>query len=322
MITRRNFTVFGAAAVVARPARAAEWPTARPITVVVPFPPGGGVDQMARVVLPYVQKQLPGANFIVENRAGAGSQIGMEYVFTAKPDGYTLGAVTAPALMTIPFERKVRYRVADFVYIANVVDDPGALWVQKASPIRDMADLIERAKKNPGGVSMGSTGVGSDDHLLMMEIEQAVPGVTFNHVPFNGQAPMQTALLGGHLEVGCFNVGEGAAGYRDGTLRCLGQAGAQREAMLPDVPTLTEAGIKVVSGAQRGIVAPPGLPEPIVAKLTAAFSGAIADPAFLDHAKRLQMPVRGIVGVEYRQAVLGLDTRVKDLWARKPWKDQ
>jgi tripartite-type tricarboxylate transporter receptor subunit TctC len=97
---------------------------------------------------------------------------------------------------------------------------------------------------------------------------------------------------------------------------------AQREAMLPDVPTLTEAGIKVVSGAQRGIVAPPGLPEPIVAKLTAAFSGAIADPAFLDHAKRLQMPVRGIVGVEYRQAVLGLDTRVKDLWARKPWKDQ
>jgi tripartite-type tricarboxylate transporter receptor subunit TctC len=322
MITRRNFTVFGAAALVARPALAAEWPADRPITVVVPFPPGGGVDQMARVVLPYVQKQLPGANFIVENRAGAGSQIGMEYVFTAKPDGYTLGAVTAPALMTIPFERKVRYRVADFAYIANVVDDPGALWVQKASPIRDVADLLERAKKNPGGVSMGSTGVGSDDHLLMLEIEQAVPGVTFNHVPFNGQAPMQTALLGGHLEVGCFNVSEGAAAYRDGALRCLVQAGAQRESILPDVPTLTEAGIRVQSGAQRGIVGPPGLPEPIVAKLTAAFAAALADPAFLDHARRLQMPVHGIVGAEYRQAVLGLDARVKDLWARKPWKDQ
>jgi tripartite-type tricarboxylate transporter receptor subunit TctC len=322
MITRRNFVVLGAAALVVRPALAADWPADRPITVVVPFPPGGGVDQMARVVLPYVQKQLPGANFIVDNRPGAGSQIGMEYVFNAKPDGYTLGAVTVPALMTIPFERRVRYRVQDFVYIANVVDDPGALWVNKASPIRDMADLIERARKSPGGLSMGSTGIGSDDHLLIIQIEQAVPGVAFNHVPFNGQAPMQTALLGGHLDVGCFNVSEGAAGYRDGILRCLGQAGAQRASMLPDVPTLTEAGIRVVSGAQRGIVGPPGLPQPIVAKLATAFNAAMADPAFLAHAKRLEMPVRGIVGAEYRQAVLSLDTRVKEMWARKPWKDQ
>ena len=321
MITRRSFAATGVVALVARPTLAAEWPD-RPITVVVPFPPGGGVDQMARIVLIYVQKHLPGANFVVENRAGAGSPIGVEAVFTAKPDGYTLGAVTAPALMTIPLDRNVRYRVEDFVYIANVVDDPGALWVRKDSVIRDLADLLERGKKNPGAVSMGSTGLGSDDHLVMLEIEQAVPGVKFNHVPFNGQAPMQTALLGGHLEVGCFNVSEGAAAYSEGLLRCLAQAGAQREAILPNVPTLTEAGMKVISGAQRGIVGPPGLAEPIVAKLTSAFQAAITDPAFLDHAKRLQMPIRGIVGAEYRRTVLELDARVKELWARKPWKDQ
>ena len=321
-LTRRGLAALGAAALIARPAHAAEWPGDRPITVVVPFPPGGGVDQMARVVLPYVQKHLPGATFVVDNRPGAGSQVGMEYAFGAKPDGYTLCAVTVPAMMTIPFERRVRYQVEGFVYVANVVDDPGALWVRTASPIRDLDDLVERARKDPGGLSMGTTGVGSDDHLLKLEIEQALPGVTFNHVPFNGQAPLQTALLGGHLDVGCFNVSEGAAGSRDGILRCLGQAGAARESMLPGVPTLTEAGMNVVSGAQRGIVAPPGLPEPILAKLSAAFAAAVADPAFLDHARRLQMPVRGVTGAEYRQAVLGLDARLKEMWARKPWRDQ
>jgi len=320
-VTRRSFVALGAAATLSQQAHAAEWPTEKPITIVVPFPPGGGVDQMARVISPYVQKQLPGANFIVDNRPGAGSQVGMEYAFRAKPDGYTLCAVTAPAMMTIPFERRVHYSVDEFVYVANVVDDPGALWVAKASPIRDLADLVERAKKDPGSVTMGTTGVGSDDHLLLLETEQAL-GVSFNHIPFNGQSPEQTALLGGHLDVGCFNVSEGAAAYREGLLRCLGQAGAQREALLPDVPTLTEAGIKVVSGAQRGIVAPPGLPEPILAKLTAAFSAATADPAFLEHANRIQMPVRGIPGAEYRKTVLSLDARLKEMWARKPWKDQ
>jgi tripartite-type tricarboxylate transporter receptor subunit TctC len=180
-ISRRSFTAVCAAALAVRAAVAAEWPADHPIVVVVPFPPGGGVDQMTRVVLPYVQKHLPGANFIVENRAGAASQVGMEYVFNSKPDGYTLCAVTSPAMMTLPFERSVRYRVAEFVYIANIVDDPGALWVRKASPIRDLADLLDRAKKEPGAVSLGTTGVGSDDHLLLLEIEQAVPGATFNH---------------------------------------------------------------------------------------------------------------------------------------------
>lgn len=323
LISRRGLAGLGAAALLApRPTLAAEWPAERPILVVVPFPPGGGVDQMARVILPYVQKHLPGATFVVENRAGAGSQIGMEYTFTSRPDGYTLGAVTSPALMTIPFERPVRYKVEEFVYVANVVDDPGGLWVAKGSPIRDMADLLERAKKDPGGVSFGTTGIGSDDHLVMLEIEEAVPGVKFSHVPFNGAAPLQTAVLGGHLDVGCFNVSEGGPGYRDGRFRCLGQAGVQRDPALPDVPTFTELGVKVVAGAQRGIVAPPGVPEAIQAKLNAAFTAALADPEFKADAERLQLPVKGVVGAEYRKTVLGLDVRLKEMWARKPWRDQ
>ncbi|MFB9971861.1 Bug family tripartite tricarboxylate transporter substrate binding protein [Pseudoroseomonas cervicalis] len=257
--TRRSLAALGAASLFApRLARAAAWPTERPISVYVPFPPGGGVDQMARVVLPHVARHLPGATFVVENRPGAGSQIGMEATFNARADGYVLGAVTSPAMMTIPYERQVRYRVRDFTYIANVVDDPGGLWVKADSPIRTLQDLLERAKKEPGTLSFGTTGIGSDDHLVMLEVEDAVPGVRFSHVPFNGAAPLQTAVLGGHLDVGCFNVSEGGPGYRDGRFRCLAQAGAQRDPALPDVATLTEQGVKVVAGAQRGIVAPPG----------------------------------------------------------------
>jgi tripartite-type tricarboxylate transporter receptor subunit TctC len=322
--TRRSLAALGASVLAApRLALAADWPADRPITVVVPFPPGGGVDQMARVVLPFVRKHLPaGANFVVENKPGAGSQLGLEHAFNAKPDGHTLCAVSSPVLMTMPYERRVRYRVADFVYVANVVDDPGALWVGKDSPIRDLADLFERAAKSPGGLSFGTTGIGSDDHLLQLEIEQAKPGIAFNHVPFNGQAPLQTALLGGHVDVGCFNVSEGGPGHRDGTLRCLGQAAARREPSMPDVPTLTELGLKVVAGAQRGIVAPPGLPAPIGAKLAAAFAAALADPGFQDEARRLQLPLRGVVGEEYRQMILGQDARLQEMWARKPWRDQ
>jgi len=322
-LTRRSLGLLGAGALLARPAlAAATWPGDRPIVVIVPFPPGGGVDQMARLILPAVQRHLPGATFIVENRPGAGSQIGMEAVFNARPDGYMLGAVTSPAMMTIPFERPVRYKVDEFTYIANVVDDPGGLWVNKDSPIKDLADLLARAKKDPGAVSLGTTGIGSDDHLLMLLIEEAVPGVRFSHVPFNGAAPLQTAVLGGHLDLGCFNVSEGNPGFRDGRFRCLAQTGAQRDPALPEVPTLTELGVPVVGGAQRGIVGPPGLPEEVQQKLAAAFSAALADPQFLADAKRTQLPVHGAVGADYRQAVLGLDGKLQEMWARKPWRDQ
>ncbi|MDJ0387194.1 tripartite tricarboxylate transporter substrate binding protein [Roseomonas sp. E05] len=322
-LTRRSLGLLGAGALLARPALAATtWPGDRPIMVIVPYPPGGGVDQMARMILPAVQRHLPGATFVVENRPGAGSQIGMEAAFNARPDGYTLGAVSSPALMTIPFERPVRYKVNELSYIANVVDDPGGLWVNKDSPIRDLADLLARAKKEPGMLSLGTTGIGSDDHLLMLLVEEAVPGARFSHVPFNGAAPLQTAVLGGHLDLGCFNVSEGLPGFRDGRFRCLAQGGAERDPSLPEVPTLKEQGVSVVATAQRGIVGPPGLPEEMQRKLTAAFAAALADPQFLADAKRAGLPVQGAVGAQYREAVLGLDGKLQDMWARKPWRDQ
>src|SRR3954462_15117180 len=202
-----------------RTTAAAEWPADRPIQVIVPFPPGGGVDQMARLLLPYVERRLSGAHFVVDNRAVAGGQVGSEVAFNTRPDGYILGAITSPALMTIAIERRVRYRVADFSYIANCVDDPGGIWVAASSPYQSLQSLIVAARKEPETVTFGTTGIGSDDHLLQLNLEEAAPGVRFVHVPYGGTAPMQTALLGGHLDVCSFNMSEGIAGLRDGRFR-------------------------------------------------------------------------------------------------------
>ena len=161
-VTRRGLAAFGMSVLGApRLALAAEWPSERPVQVVVPFPPGGGVDQMARLLLPHVERHLPGARFVVENRAGAGGQIGSEAAFTARPDGYTLGAITSPALMTIAIERRVRYRVADYSFVANVanvVDDPSGLWVAANSPHRSLQDLLAAARRAPATVTLGTTG--------------------------------------------------------------------------------------------------------------------------------------------------------------------
>ena len=326
MPSSRRTVLTAAAAVPAllagRPARAAEWPAERPITLVVPYPPGGGVDVMARLMTPFLQEQLPGANFVVENRGGAGSQVGNEVTFAAKPDGYTIGAVSVPVLVTIPMERPVRYKPAEFTYIANVVDDPGGIWVPANSRFRTLADLLDAARKAPDTLSMGSTGIGSDDHLLQLAIEAAVPGARFIHVPFAGFAPVQTALLGGHLDAGASNLSEGFTAAKDGRLRLLAQGGAERWPPMRDVPTLREQGVDVVGGAQRGILAPPGLPAPIRDRLVAAFGAAMADPRFRAEAARVDFPIRPLLGDAYREAVLGDEARLRQLWERRPWRER
>jgi tripartite-type tricarboxylate transporter receptor subunit TctC len=324
MLTRRQFGAAASAAALSAPsvlrAQPAGWPE-RPIEVIVPFPPGGGVDNMTRAVLPVVQNHLPGARFVVVNRAGAGGQIGWEAAFNAAPDGYTLAATSSPAMVTYPIERTTRYQVTRFSFIANVVDDPGGLFVTAASPMRGLADLVAAAKARPGAVNYGSTGVGSDDHLLVIGFEEVAQIRPMNHAPFNGMAPQATALLGGHIEVGAFNMSEGLALLRDGKIRCLGQAAAQRWSQTPDVPTFREQGFDLISGAQRGIVGPPDLPAPIQQKLEEAFGKALADPGFLRDAERLGLPLNPQIGAAFKAEIERSDRELRALWQRRPWRD-
>lgn len=301
-------------------AHAAGWPTDRPIEVIVPFPPGGGVDQMARPILQFVAPRLPGARFVVINRPGAAGQLGFEANFNAAPDGYTLGAVTNTAMNTIAIERTPRYRADQFSWIANVVDDPGGFWVKPDSPWRTLSDLQAAARRAPETIAVGTAGIGSDDHLLQLAFEQAA-GVRLTHVPYAGTAPVLRDLLGGSLQIGSLNMSEGLPLMRDGRIRCLGQGGPQRWEPASDVPTFRDQGFDVLGGSARGIAGPPGLPPEIVARLREAFAGALADPAYLALAAQQNIPLRPLIGDAYRDMMLADQAGLRALWAVRPWRE-
>jgi tripartite-type tricarboxylate transporter receptor subunit TctC len=295
------------------------WPGERPIEVIVPYPPGGGVDMAARIVMPFVVKHLPGARYIVTNRTGAGGQIGFEALFNAAPDGYTLGGLAVPAISTFPLERRVRYRPMEFTFIGNVVDDPNTIYVGANSPHRTLQDLVNAAKARPGFLNYGTTGVGSDDHLLMLNLEELAGLQPMNHAPFAGAAPLLAQVLGGHIELGVGNIAEILAPMRDGRVRALGQASVQRWEAAPDVPTFREQGFDIVAGSARGIAGPPGLPEPIRTRLEQAFTAALADPAFLQEAERVGLPLRPLVGTSYQTMAQEVEAMVRALWQTRPW---
>jgi tripartite-type tricarboxylate transporter receptor subunit TctC len=298
----------------------AGWPAERTIEVVVPFPPGGGVDVMTRLILPLVQARLPGSNFVVINRAGAAGQLGLEATFNAAPNGYTLGATTIPAASGIAIERAARYRPLDFTFICNIVDDPNAFFVRAESPIRSLADLIARAKRGPGSLTYGTTGIGSDDHIIMLEFEAAAALPEQTHIPFAGSAALTPQLLGGHLDMAVGNAGEAIVLMRENKVRALAVAKAERMREAPDLPTFRELGFDLIGSASRGIVGPPGIPEPITARLREAFAAAMADSAFVREAERLVMPLRPLVGEEYRAMAAAVDTQLRALWQRRPWR--
>ncbi|MBL6081918.1 tripartite tricarboxylate transporter substrate binding protein [Belnapia sp. T18] len=320
MISRRMLGATGALLATSTHLRAqGSWPGERPIEVIVPYPPGGGVDIMARVTLPFVAQHLPGARFVVANRAGAGGQVGFEALFNAAPDGYVLGALTVPAISTFPLERQVRYRPLDFSFLANVVDDPGTIYVATNSPIQTLQDLVQAAKVRPGQINYGTTGVGSDDHLLMLTLEGLAGLQPMNHAPFAGSAPLLAQVLGNHIELGVGNMAEILSAMREGRVRALGQAAERRWEAAPDVPTFRERGYDIVAGSARGIAGPPGLPPDIRASLERAFTAAFADQAFTREAERASLPLRPLVGTAYRDMAAQVETSVRAIWKVRPW---
>ncbi len=304
------------AVAVAQPA----WPNDKPVEVIVPFPPGGGVDVMTRLVMPMVAERIPGMRTVVSNRPGAASQIGLEAVFNAAPDGYTLGATTIPAHSAVALERPVRFRPLDFTFLANIVDDPNCLYVRTENPIRSLADFVAAAKARPGQLDYGTTGIGSDDHIMMLAFEAAAGLPALTHVPFAGVAPLLPQLLGGHLASAVGNTTELYTLSREGRMRGLAVASAARLPEMPDLPTFREQGFDIVASASRGIIAPPGLPAEIAARLQAAFGAAIADPAFIRETERQHLPLRPLLGAEYKAMAAAVDAQLRELWQRRPWR--
>jgi tripartite-type tricarboxylate transporter receptor subunit TctC len=322
MLTRRRLPLAALAVAATGEARAQSraWPTGRAIEVVVPFAPGGGMDVMTRAFLPFLQAALPGSTFVVTNRAGAGGQIGTEWVANASPDGFALCAAAFPFLVSTPIERPVRWKPAELTYLANVVDDPCGLFVTVASPLRGLQDFVAAAKRSPGDLPYGTAGIGGDDHIAMLMTEQAA-GIRLAHVPFSGTAQIIPPLLAGQLDIGAFNISEALPLLREGRIRCLGLASAERSPLAPEIPTYREQGVDVLASGGRGFFAPPGLPPAILDPLLHAFGVALDAPGWAAAAERQSLPLRPLIGDAFRSMVLGAESSLRDLWARHPWKE-
>jgi tripartite-type tricarboxylate transporter receptor subunit TctC len=265
------------AAVASAPAQAA-WPD-KTVTIVVPFPPGGSTDSLARVLAPKLQDKL-GANFIVENKAGATGTIGAGQVKRAAPDGYTLLVsslgpfVIAPHLIKgMPYDA-----LKDFDLITVAVQAPNVLVVPAASPLKTVAEVIAESKKNPGKMTLASSGNGSSDHLTA-ELFWLQTGTSGVHVPYKGGAPAIQDLLGGQVDASFQNVNAVIQHINAGKLRAVAVTGDKRSAVLPNVPTLGESGVKGVDVySWQGVAAPKGLPADVKAKLHEALVAALNDP--------------------------------------------
>ncbi len=302
--------------------QAASWPAERPIGFVVPFPPGGGTDVMARAMIPFLEKHLGGgARFLVLNRPGAGAEVGYTAVATAPPDGYLTGVVIIPSLQTITIERRPRYTLDDFAYLGGIVEDPGGFFVAPDSPVRTLSDLAALARERPDQVSVGTAGIGSDDHLLMIAFSR-LTGTKLTHVPFQGQAPTIAALLGRHITVAAMNIGESLGLMREGQVRPVAQAGAERSSLAPDLPTFREQGFDVTGGVVRGWVVPAATPAPIRQRLEAALLAIMDDPAWQAEAARLGQPLRRMDGAAFTALVRQEEAALRRLWQQSPWRDQ
>nr|WP_245185922.1 tripartite tricarboxylate transporter substrate binding protein [Falsiroseomonas frigidaquae] len=296
------------------------WPGDRPIQIIVPFPPGGGTDINLRAITAHFQRHLPGSRFVIVNRGGAGGEIGYTAMASAAPDGLTLGTVITPSLQTITIERQPRYKLEDFAFLGTIVEDPGGLHVAANSPLRSVADLVAHAKANPGAVAVGTAGIGSDDHLLMIGLARAAD-IRLNHIPYAGQAPTVTALLAGHIQVASMNMGESVALIQEGQIRPLASAGPRRFGMTPNVPTFREAGYALDTGVVRSLVVPAATPDSIRRRLEQTIAATMRDPAWIAEAQRLYIPLQYRSAEETRAIVFREAASLRQLWQQQPWRD-
>ncbi|AOB40876.1 tripartite tricarboxylate transporter substrate binding protein [Bordetella parapertussis] len=256
---------------------------AKPLRFVVPYPPGGPLDSMARLLAEKVRESL-GQPIIVENRSGAGGNIGADLVAKAAPDGYTLvmGAVATHAINPWLFANLPYDPVKDFAPVTIVASVPNVLVMNlefaEKNNIQNLGDLLAYAKKNPGRLNYGSGGNGSAGHLSG-ELLKARAGIAAEHIPYQGAAPAQLALLSGQSDFMFDNLAAAAPLIKDGKVKALAVTTAKRSSLLADVPTVEEAGVKGFDlGTWFGVFTTGGTPADVVAKLNKAYADAMRLP--------------------------------------------
>jgi tripartite-type tricarboxylate transporter receptor subunit TctC len=252
---------------------------AKPVHILVPFPPGGAVDIVARTLADELGKRWP-ANIVIDNRPGAGGTIAADATAKATPDGYTLVVVASGHPIAPYLFHKLPYNVlADFTPITLLGSSPNLALVRGDSPIKSVADLIAAARAKPGQLSYGHSGNGTSAHLAA-ELFKAMAKVDIVSVPYKGGVPALNDLLGGHIPLSFNNLPESIGMIRSGAVRPLAVTTAQRTSLLPDVPTFDEAGVKGYdTGVWWALLAPAGLPGDVKAKINRDAADAMKSAA-------------------------------------------
>lgn len=266
------------AALVGLPAHAADFPD-KPITVIVPFPPGGSSDVTARLVSKKMAERV-GQSVVIDNKGGANGSIGATALKQAKPDGYTIlvGSIGVFAINPALF-KDLRYDpMQDFDLLSVAVRTPNVLVATPNFPANTVAELVDYLKKNPNKVTFASSGTGSSDHLTAALFLQKT-GTTGTHVPYKGGGPAINDLIAGHANVSFQNLGAIAPHVKSGKLKALGVTSGQRNPTLPDVPTMAEGGVKDLEVySWQATAAPKGLPPAVRAKLEAELAASAQAP--------------------------------------------
>jgi tripartite-type tricarboxylate transporter receptor subunit TctC len=293
------------------PAGAQPYPS-RPVRMVVPYAAGGGVDIVARAVGQELAKRL-GQPVLVENRTGAGSNIGSDFVAKATPDGYTLLMASPANAINMSLYRKMPYDTQrDLAPVALVGAVPSVLVVNPSLPAKSVAELVALAKAKPGGLNYGSGGSGTSEHLSA-EMFKSLAGVEIVHVPYKGGANAMTDVISGQLSLMFTNMLGAMPHLRSGKLKALGVAGAQRAAQLPDVPTFAEAGYKDFEvSVWWGVMAPAGTPAPVLAQLNREIVASLGAPELRERLDAMGARILGGTPEEFRAFI----AREIERWAR------
>jgi tripartite-type tricarboxylate transporter receptor subunit TctC len=300
----------------------AEYPD-RAINMIVAFAPGGGTDVAARALVPYLEKHIGGnAKIVVLNRAGAGGEIGFTALASALADGYTIGFINSPSVLTIPIEHLAQYTWQRFDLLGNVVDDPASFAVHSETAIRNLADLAAYARANPGALSVGTPGVGSPGHLAILMFAK-LAGARVNHIPFKGAGDVRAPLAGKQIVLGAISVGEALQAMKGGIpLRTIAQMSPARTTLAPDLATAKEQGYELEMSSLRGLAAPKGLPANVRERLVEAVERVAADPDFKAKAVQFYLPLRYLSPAQFETALREGDAQFRRLWKETPWSER
>ena len=292
-------------------AEAAEYPT-KSIDVIVAYAAGGGTDVGARILAKIAKKYIP-QPLVVVNKPGAAGEVGFVALAQAKPDGYTIGFINPPTIVMLPFQRKVDYKMSDFKYIINVMEDIASLCVRQESPFQTIEDFIKAARQKPGELTVGNAGIGSDAYMTAVDFA-AKANISINPVPFKGDAEGRTAALGGHVDATVMKVGEAKPFVKSKQIRILAIAASERLKEFSDVPTFKEKGIKTTIAVTRAVAGPARMSDAQVKYLHDRLKQAIDDPEFIELTEKTGVYKKYMTPDEYRVYIDSLEKEYGPVW--------